>query len=165
VVICDRRYSIVNNVSTHLLKWRPMPDKKRGNLRYALTYNVIWMKFLSITVYAHVLCLTYRAVPPLCRVSDVISSSVDTSMIRTIKQQNQQHVVSAIFITTTVVYNWLYHYVIFAFVCLKFLPFHIQMTFSWYVAIVSAHKKVSKHDNGFSIISAHRHNLFHFYQI
>jgi len=35
--------SSTTNVSTDLLNWRPMPDKKpRGNWRYAITYNVIW---------------------------------------------------------------------------------------------------------------------------
>jgi len=60
---------------------------KYGNLRYAITYSVIWANqksyFFSITGYAHLHCLTLRAFPPFCRTSDVISSSVDTLIVLT----------------------------------------------------------------------------------
>ena len=49
----------------------------RHNIRH-LGQSEFLLNLLSITGYAHLPCLTLPAIPPICRVSDFISSSVDT---------------------------------------------------------------------------------------
>ena len=69
-------------LSTDRLISRPKHDKQCGNLRYSMTYKVIWAnqktKDFSITGYALLQCLMYRTFRPFCRASDVVLSSVDT---------------------------------------------------------------------------------------